>query len=303
MGMGLEDRNQGWRPRRAFLLAAVTALALLAMQAASSRVSAASALEADLAITKADSPDPVTAGTAITYTVQLVNAGPDPAAGVVVTDSLPRGTTFVSAQSSQGLCALSSNGRKVTCTLGTVAVMVGPQYNPTPVTITLVVNAPTGVGKGRTITNSASVDSDTKDPRKGNDKASASTRVVEPPVATCRGRAANVVGTPGPDLLVGTAGDDVILAGLGDDRIFSFGGDDLVCAGAGNDVTGSGGGADRVLAGRGADRAFGRGGRDTLRGGRGRDRLRGGSGADLLAGGLGRDRCFGGPGPDIFRSC
>jgi uncharacterized repeat protein (TIGR01451 family) len=303
MGMGLEHRMQERRLGRACLFALIVAFGLLFLQAGSSIVSAASA-DADLAITNSDSPDPVTAGAPLTYTVRVVNAGPDPAADVVVVNDLAKGVGFVSAQSTQGACGLSANGRKVTCTLGTVAVMVGPQYNPTPVTITIAALAPTGVGaKGRTISNRATVDSDTKDPKRGNDRATATTRVVEAPPLTCGGRPVTVLGTGGPDLLLGTAGDDVIFAGLGADRIFSFGGADTICAGPDADVVGSGGGHDTANGGAGADRLFGRSGADVLRGGRGRDRIRGGSGPDLLAGGLGLDRCFGGPGVDTFRSC
>jgi uncharacterized repeat protein (TIGR01451 family) len=303
MGMGFEHRFQERRLARVCTLIALAALGLLGLQAGYS-AAAAEAATADLAVTNADSPDPVTAGTPLTYTIQVVNAGPDAAADVVVVDEVAKGVGIVSAQPSQGACAMSTNGRKVTCSLGTVAVMVGPQYNPTPVTITIATMAPTGVGaKGRTISNRATVDSDTKDPKGANDRATVTTRVVEPPPLTCRGLPVTVLGTGGPDLLLGTAGDDVIFAGVGEDRVFSFGGTDTICAGPDADVVGAGGGHDTVNGGAGPDRLFGRAGADVLRGGRGPDRIRGGSGPDLLVGGLGRDRCFGGPGVDAFRSC
>src|SRR5207247_1239345 len=50
---------------------------------------------ADLAVTKTDSPDPVTAGTDLTYTVTLVNNGPSDAQAVSLTDTVPANTTFV----------------------------------------------------------------------------------------------------------------------------------------------------------------------------------------------------------------
>jgi uncharacterized repeat protein (TIGR01451 family) len=53
--------------------------------------------QADLEISKADSPDPVTVGDNLTYTITVTNNGPDAAANVVVTDTLPSGVTFVSA--------------------------------------------------------------------------------------------------------------------------------------------------------------------------------------------------------------
>ena len=45
--------------------------------------------KADLSITKTDSPDPVTAGNDLTYTVTVHNYGPSDAQAVQVTDTLP----------------------------------------------------------------------------------------------------------------------------------------------------------------------------------------------------------------------
>jgi uncharacterized repeat protein (TIGR01451 family) len=53
-------------------------------------------LQADLEVTKTDSPDPVIAGTNLTYTIDFKNNGPN-AAGATITDATPAGTTFVSA--------------------------------------------------------------------------------------------------------------------------------------------------------------------------------------------------------------
>jgi len=219
---------------------------------------------------------------------------------VVVTDNLPKGVSFVSAASAQGSCVASGkkNPQKVTCALGTLAPNVDPAYNPTPVTIRVL--APQKAG---TISNTASVTSDLKDPNSKNNSATATTRVIEAPALTCGGRRATIVGTPRAEVLVGSAGNDVILALAGDDRVFSFGGRDLICAGAGNDLVKSGAGTDHVFGGPRADRLFGGGSGDVLRGGRGPDRLRGGRGADLLLGGSGEDRCSGGPGRDTLRSC
>src|SRR5262249_40504171 len=51
---------------------------------------------ADLALTKADSPDPVFAGDNITYSITLTNHGPNPAQSVSLSDATPANTTFVS---------------------------------------------------------------------------------------------------------------------------------------------------------------------------------------------------------------
>lgn len=255
---------------------------------------------ADLSLTKSDSPDPVAAGGALTYSIQVINAGPDAATNVTVTDKLPKGVSFTSAASTQGSCSANGKGPTVTCTLGTLPSGAGPTYNSTPVTITIRVLAPRKAG---TISNTASVTSGLKDPNPKNNSATATTRVIEARSPTCGGHQATIVGTSGADVLVGTAGNDVILARAGSDRIRSLGGRDLICAGRGNDVVKSGARSDKVLAGPGADRLFGGGGADALRGGAGPDRLRGGRGPDLLAGGPGDDRCSGGPGRDTLRSC
>ncbi len=53
---------------------------------------------ADVQIEKKDEHGLSTAGGLITYTLRVYNAGPSPAANVVVTDPLPAGVTYVAAQ-------------------------------------------------------------------------------------------------------------------------------------------------------------------------------------------------------------
>ena len=57
------------------------------------------AAAADLSVTKTG-PATATAGTAISWTVQATNAGPSDAVSLVVTDTLPAGTTYVSDDAS-----------------------------------------------------------------------------------------------------------------------------------------------------------------------------------------------------------
>ena len=71
---------------------------------------------ADLSITKTDSADPVIAGEDLTYTLVVTNDGPSDATNVVVTDDVPAGTSFVSADGG-GLEAAGT----VTWNLGTLA--------------------------------------------------------------------------------------------------------------------------------------------------------------------------------------
>ena len=69
----------------------------------------------DLAVTKTDDVDPVAVGTDVTYTVTVRNVGAEPATGVVATDTLPAGMSFVSGPG----CTVV--GQTVTCAIGTLA--------------------------------------------------------------------------------------------------------------------------------------------------------------------------------------
>lgn len=57
---------------------------------------------ADVVITKSASPEPVVSGQNLTYTITIYNCGPAPASGVVFKDTLPSGTTFISAANISG---------------------------------------------------------------------------------------------------------------------------------------------------------------------------------------------------------
>jgi len=56
----------------------------------------------DLALTMTDSPDPVNITQDVTYAIGVINLGPSDAAAVVVSDTLPANTTFVSATAPSG---------------------------------------------------------------------------------------------------------------------------------------------------------------------------------------------------------
>ena len=73
--------------------------------------------QADLTIKKYDLVDPLPAGTTLTYTIYITNNGPSAAVNVIITDTLPAGTTFLTATS-----GCSSLGNLVICTFGTIPV-------------------------------------------------------------------------------------------------------------------------------------------------------------------------------------
>ncbi|MBL1134570.1 MAG: DUF11 domain-containing protein [Chloroflexi bacterium] len=72
----------------------------------------------NLVLTKTDNIDPVVSGNNLVYTLTVSNTGPENATGVIVTDSLPIGTTLVNISSS-GTCTETSG--LVTCTIGNLA--------------------------------------------------------------------------------------------------------------------------------------------------------------------------------------
>ena len=120
---------------------------------------------ADLSLTKTTSPDPGLAGGTITSTLTVANAGPSPAADVVVTDELPGGATFVGA--SPG-CTLA--GSVVTCAVGTVTA-----GGTATATVTLAI--PAG-STAESLTNVAAVNSSTADPDPANNVAGSSVAVA-----------------------------------------------------------------------------------------------------------------------------
>lgn len=276
---------------RSWWILAVTAVLALAFAGVGV---AAKAGSADLSITKANSPDPITVGSTLTYTLQVQNLGPDVATGVTVTDQLPKGVDFVSATTAAGNCARKK--QKITCDLGQIGVPA-VNYSPPPTVAVSVIPRKIGV-----ISNTASVKGDQKDPVKSNDKATATTSVLGP-APTCRGVTVSIAGTAGDDTIVGTADRDVIATFGGNDTILTLAGRDLVCAGSGDDYVGAGSAADRVFGGAGKDRLLGRRGPDVLKGGPGPDILKGNRGADRLRGGPGVDRCLGGLGVGSIRGC
>ena len=112
---------------------------------------------ADLSVVKTATSTPAVPGSSITYQLVVRNAGPDAAINARVTDALPAGLTFASA--SPGCTA---SGQNVTCGIGTLAAG-GSQ------TLTITANVDSQLGTG-SLTNSATVSSDTPDPNPSNDR-------------------------------------------------------------------------------------------------------------------------------------
>jgi uncharacterized repeat protein (TIGR01451 family) len=123
----------------------------------------------DISITMTDSPDPVSTGASLTYTLVVTNIGPAPATNVVVSNTLPNAVAFVSANSTQGTC--TQTGSVVTCAIGTLPGGAGA-------TVTIFVTA--GVATSSTITNTAAVYRGEPDPVLTNNVATAVTTLFTP---------------------------------------------------------------------------------------------------------------------------
>lgn len=126
---------------------------------------------ADLAVTITDTPDPVTAGAQITYTINASNAGPSNAATVAMSVSVPANTTFVSLTAPGGwACTTPAVGGTgvVNCSLASLA-------NAASASFTLVVAvAPAFSGS---ISATASLTTATTDPVPGNNSQTTTTAV------------------------------------------------------------------------------------------------------------------------------
>ena len=131
-----------------------------------SAVTTAVGAVADLSLVKTG-PARVDAGSAITYRLVVSNAGPDPAAAVVVNDTLPSGVTYVSAAGSGWSCNHVADVT-VNCTRASLA----SGTSAPPVLVVVL-----GPDVATTLVNVANVAAATFDPVAANNGSTASTAV------------------------------------------------------------------------------------------------------------------------------
>jgi uncharacterized repeat protein (TIGR01451 family) len=257
---------------------------------------------ADVSVSTADSPDPVSlGGDNVTYTLSVANAGPSGATGVTTATLLSGASAgIVSATPSQGSCSISAP--EVDCSLGSIAAS-----GSATVTIT-VTPAATG-----TITATSVVDANETDPVDGNNVDAESTTVNNGLGCTITGTAGNdtLNGTNGADVICGLGGDDTINGGNGNDTIYAGDGNDTVDGGNGDDTLHGGNGNDIMGGGNGADYLYGDAGNDTNYGetligsllylfDNGNDHIYGGPGNDDLDGQNGNDTLYDHDGTDTM---
>ena len=132
------------------------------------------AQSADLAVSKSG-PAEAAAGSNVSYTVTVFNAGPDTALSITLTDPIPPGMTFVSATPPGCSTPASGSGGTITCTIASLAAFTSTDF-------TFVFNIPSATPPGTLFTNIATATSAT-DPNSENDSGVAVTSTPPPPQA------------------------------------------------------------------------------------------------------------------------
>jgi uncharacterized repeat protein (TIGR01451 family) len=144
---------------------------------------------ADISVTKSDSPDPVLHGDQLAYTVVVRNNSTDTVAnGVVVTDNLDPNTSFVSGTSATAGVSCSTSGSIVTCSVG---ALIPGQTVTILLTVAVLNTAPTagtvqegGCTVGQTgvdLCNRVSVTAITADSNTSNNSDTEPTNVIVVP--------------------------------------------------------------------------------------------------------------------------
>jgi uncharacterized repeat protein (TIGR01451 family) len=192
---------------------------------------------ADLSVGQSDSPDPVAAGSNLTYTLTVMNAGPGPAAGVRLTDVVLGRAALVSATPTQGSCTAVTLFAEtdVSCDLGSLA-------SGSAATVSIVVVP----AAGGTITSTARVSSSVSDPAAANNTATESTTVTPTADLSIAKTDGSTTATPGQTITytitVSNAGpDDAFGATVSDTVPAAIIGASWTCVGAGGGACTAGG--------------------------------------------------------------
>jgi uncharacterized repeat protein (TIGR01451 family) len=122
-------------------------------------------------------PSQVTAGDNATYTITITNNGPNAAQGVVLTDTLPAGSTLVSFTQATGTDSFvlsQSSGSATQSAAGDIA-------SGSSDTFTLIVSAAANLAAGADFSNTAAVTATTLDANSANNTSTVTGSIVGPP--------------------------------------------------------------------------------------------------------------------------
>ena len=141
-----------------------------------------SGASADLGVTKVASADTISADSDLTYTITVINGGPNTATSATLTDQLQGNLTFVSLSQPAGwTCSPLTPGSG-----GTLSCSRDLPFGSGPQVFTLVTHVPSGTPNGTFYNNMASVSTTATDPTSENDISTAGTTVgcVTNPIVT-----------------------------------------------------------------------------------------------------------------------
>ena len=143
---------------------------------------------ADLQLTSSASPNPVSAGGLVTYTLTAQNLGPDSSSNLSILDTLPPNVTYVSSAGSGWSC--SPSGSTVTC------AHAGSLANGASSTVSIVARVVSSING--TITNSATLSATTPDGQTSNNTSTA-------PVTVTAGADLRITKSASPTPMIGSA--------------------------------------------------------------------------------------------------
>ena len=133
--------------------------------------------QADLRVAVADAPDPVLNGAPLAYAVTVANDGPDAAADVTFSQTLPAGLTFGSLTAPPGwTCRTPAAGAAGTVSCAAPGLAAGGAA-----TFSVVAFVPCDAPDGSTAVTTAAVSAGTDDPNPANDTTSNDTTISNPP--------------------------------------------------------------------------------------------------------------------------
>lgn len=171
------------RRRSAAVLAAIVVAVLLPAVRASAACS--EVCTADVGVSQTDSPDPVTGGNQVVYTLTVTNAGPDAAGAVSMSDTLSAGT-IVSVAGGGWSCSVDTS-TTASCFRTTLA-NGGTSHITVAVQAPAFDTSPSCDDESSAICNTASVSTDGSfDPNSLNDSTTEDTRVSDPSGGTGTG--------------------------------------------------------------------------------------------------------------------